>query len=233
MPASTLELRLACFLKEVQPLLQQHRRAPSTRVTVAKVKHLLNDIHPKLHAARAAGKFMNIWSAAGLRRNELRNAAVLAWLLDPLGTHGLDDRMANAFFSRVRRSPTWLGQRTDFRAMTVVTEERPLGSSENRVDISVTGPTFIMFIEVKIDAPEGVRQLDRYLKEIELKSASLGGCEGAVVFLTRHGEPTNSDCASLAWRDVEHALAEVAKSLPLSDARKTMLIQFAEHIQSF
>lgn len=233
MPASALKRRLDSFLNEARPLIEQRRQAPPRDITATKVEQILGYIRPKLHAAQAEGAFMNIWSEAGLKRNELRNAAVLAWLLNPQGTHGLGHRMTKALFSRVHHSPAWLRQRTDFGGVTVVTEERPLGSADNRVDISITGPDFIVFIEVKIDALESDHQLDRYLSEMELKSASHGNVKSALVFLTRHGDARNANCASLGWRDVEQALTEIARGLPPTDIRKSLLIQFAGHIHSF
>jgi hypothetical protein len=44
----------------------------------------------------------------------------------------------------------------------VRTEERPLWSDRDRVDIAVDGPDFVLFVEVKVGAVEGGSQLQRY-----------------------------------------------------------------------
>lgn len=196
---------------------------------------MLDTIRPDLHQAQGAGAFMNIWQAAGLRRNELRNAAVLTWLLNPKGSHGLGDKMAKALFSQLREKPAWMPSASDLHDIAVVAEECPLGSEESRVDISITAPEFLLFIEVKIDAPLRDRQIERYLQEIGLKSTSLGNLPSLVIFLTPHGRKpaVGLDVASLSWVDVARAIGEIVKILPGADTRVPMLSQFAEHVRSF
>ena len=50
---------------------------------------------------------------------------------------------------------------TAFRpsSLPFLTEETPLGSDRDRVDIAIEGATFILFVEIKIDAAEGEEQL--------------------------------------------------------------------------
>lgn len=177
---------------------------------------------------------MNVWTVAGLKRSELRNAAALAWLLDPRGTHGLDDAVLRALLGRVQRAPAWLAAHKDFRAVTVVTEENPVGSAENRVDISITGTTFLIFVEVKIDAQEGYRQLERYQTEAENKALSLGVRDALVIYMTLDGRPPKGgdDVATLSWRDVEQAVAAVARALPGADTRRATLDQFIAHVRT-
>jgi len=232
---ASLAQRVAAYLADAHPLLGAQRVAARPTIGVAQLEGALDHIGPRIRSARSAGAFMNVWTAAGLGRNEIRNAAVLAWLLDPRGTHGLNDLVARAVLGNLRRPPAWLVGTTSFEDMSVVTEERPLGSRENRVDISMMGSGFLIFIEVKIDAPEGERQMERYLEEMELKAVSHGARHTAVVYLTSRGEaPAGTPtCPSLAWRDVEQGVGTVARSLPLGDIRRAMLIQFAGHIHSF
>lgn len=54
---------------------------------------MLGDLQAPLAAGVAAGLFGNPWAAAALRRDEVRNASVLAWFLDPSGGHGCGDAL--------------------------------------------------------------------------------------------------------------------------------------------
>jgi hypothetical protein len=178
---------------------------------------------------------MNVWTVAGLRRNELRNGGVLSWLLDPKGTHGLTDKVAAALFKRAAHAPRWLVQRTSYLDLQVATEECPLGSDENRIDISILGSDFVMFIEVKIDASEGHEQLKRYVDAVEEKRLSHGKERSLVLFLTKRKSFGNLPpaVATASWSDVELALRAVSESLPASDQRRLLLKQFASHIRTF
>jgi hypothetical protein len=71
------------------------------------------------------------------KRDELRNAAVLAWYLDPRGSHGFGAAELHDFLAEVaRRTPGWPNLCGDLSRVTVVTEEWPRGSETDRVDIS-------------------------------------------------------------------------------------------------
>jgi hypothetical protein len=233
--ATGLAERIDRFLQRVRPMLVRQADVPARSVTVTSLEILFSKIRGPVGAACAGGAFMNVWKVAGLKRSELRNAATLAWLLDPRGTHGLADAVLRALLGRVKHAPTWLVGQTDFRQIRVVTEESPVGSTENRVDISITGPTFLIFLEVKIDAQEGFRQLERYRVEAENKALSLGVRNALVVYMTVDGRPpkTDDEVATLSWRDVERAVGDVARALPREDIRRLTLNQFATHVRTF
>ena len=117
----------------------------------------------------------------------------------------------------------------------VRSEDCPLGSGENRVDVSVEGNGFLLFIEVKIDAGEGHAQLERYDNVLRAK-AGLTGMSHALIYLSpRAPARLPADAVHLTWRDV--AAAARAAGKPAHGARRSMaqdlLIQFAVHAVSF
>jgi hypothetical protein len=61
-----------------------------------------------------------------------------------------------------------------------------------RIDISISLPKLLVFVEMKIDAEEGAEQLLRYSKELE---ALKGERDGLLVYLTRPGVDESSSTA--------------------------------------
>jgi hypothetical protein len=226
--------RLESFLGQIRPLLPQAEHLAQPAIPLLRLESLIAEIQPKLRQAYESGALVNVWAIAGLRRNELRNATVLAWLIDPRGTHGLGAKFAHSLLEQARGAPSWLVSLPDLRDISVHTEECPLGSTDSRVDISISGSDFVIFIEVKIDAPEGDRQLQRYLLEAALKASSLGKRNWAVIFLTRAGQRSSVDgVAILSWRDARRALSRIARALDEGDIRKGILSQLVDHITGF
>jgi len=106
--------------------------------------------------AKRSGQLCDPWAIAGLKRDEVRNSGVLAWLLNPRGTHGFGGVALEALLKTLNGFPT------DVSRSVVRTEDSPDGDFGNRVDIVVDDPGFYLMIEVKIGAPEGTEQLFRY-----------------------------------------------------------------------
>ncbi len=174
---------------------------------------------------------INIWSIAGLRRDELRNAAVLAWFLDPRGSHGLGSAALRGFLAEVaRRTPGWPNFSGDLSRVTVVTEEWPLGSETDRVDIAINGPDFALFVEVKIDAFEGPDQLRRYADLIERKALAFGRQHGRLIYLSpRVPQHPPSGLGTITW----YGVAEALSTLPRKGMSGALAAQFARHVRAF
>lgn len=96
----------------------------------------------------------DLFGILGRNRDELSHSAMLAWLLDPDGRHGLGrallDRVIEECFPDV--DPVSL------RVRFVQTEVQRV---ETRADIVIWGDAATIVIEVKVDAGEGIRQCDR------------------------------------------------------------------------
>jgi hypothetical protein len=125
----------------------------------------------------------NPWAAANLRRDELRNASVLAWFLNPRNGHGMGDGLLRSLLAEVGRKRNF--PQVPSRACTVLVEECPDGLASNRVDIIIDDPKFLLIVEVKIDAPEQASQIERYCQIA--KARTCDGRPWGVVFLTPTG----------------------------------------------
>jgi hypothetical protein len=244
--AATLEIRAAAgtaglrrFFDRAAPLLRT-QAAGTGEVTAQpaapplepdRLRRTLTTLAEPLRRARPATLPLNVWSVAGLNRDELRNAAVLAWFLNPRGGHGLGEAFLAAFFAEVaRQTPGWPSDLGDLSLTKIAVEDWPLNSTTDRVDISLEGPDFVIFVEVKIGAPEGKTQLDRYGDQVQRKAKALNRTHAQLIYLSprkpRHERP---DLASITWRAVERALA----ALPRQTLGGSLAAQFAQHIRQF
>jgi hypothetical protein len=194
----------------------------------------LQQLRPSIDAATRRGDFVNVWTIAGLQRDETRNARVLSWLLDCDGSHG----QGKLIFESLLRRLTNIASATTApivsplpshieRPYTTRTEIYP--DSENRVDIELDGPDFLAFVEVKIDAPEGQDQIKRYVK-LARDKAENRPC--AVLFLSRDRDQQlscNDDIVIRAtWVDVAMAITDLISES--DDLISTLLRQFADHV---
>lgn len=197
----------------------------------ARLRDVLSVLGEALRRAPPARASLNVWSVAGLRRDEIRNAAVLAWLLDPHASHGFGTAVLRAFLDEVARGTRgWPNLDSDLSRATVVVEEWPLGSETDRVDIAINGPNFALFVEVKIDASEGPDQLRRYTEAIEKKAQTLGREHGRVIYLSPRppGNPPPG-LAIITWRGIAEALS----TLPREGMGGALAMQFARHVRTF
>jgi hypothetical protein len=174
---------------------------------------------------------MQIWTIAGLRRNEVRNAAVLAWFLDPRGSHGYGPEILKRFLDEAAAAaPGWPAFEGNLSTARVRTEERPLSSDRDRVDIAIDGADFCVFIEVKIDASEGRDQIVRYLEAAQEKARALHKPHVGVVYLSpRPASIVLGSLSVLSWRHV----AKILSSVPEIGVPGALTRQYAQHIRAF
>jgi hypothetical protein len=177
---------------------------------------------------------VNIWRAAGLGTDEVRNTRVLAWLLDRFEDHGQGSSVLESLIDRVNSRCGATGVDASVvrnSSYWTRTESRPLSSLESRVDIEIESDSFLIFVEVKIYAGETGDQLDRYAELIRRKAGQHKPT--LVLFLTPNGRrPDNAvlNVVPIFWRDVAAILYEHAahESFAASAIR-----QFADHIMTF
>lgn len=233
--------RVRRLLGDIRPLLRPPPRevlSPPAPPSPEAVLGLLEGLRAPLSRARASGSLIDIWSVAGLRRRELPNAAVLAWLIDPRASHGQGGLCLAGLLDLVRRKSG-----PDLSGMTlggarVQPEERPLGSDRDRVDIVVETPELLIFIEVKIDAGEGQAQLSRYVESAarvaDVQALADGGTrkKTLTVFLSpRPPAETVRDVVHVSWRELASTFTRLAGQ---ADGFAELLIRsFAAHTRAF
>ena len=174
-------------------------------------------VQPMVDARRGAFHF-DPWEVAGLGRDEVRNSVVLAWLLNPKGSHGLGDVAMLGL----------LGNLKDFNPIfpdtcggscRVRVESNPDGDIGNRIDIEIDDEKFYVIIEVKIDAPEGKKQMERYA---DVSQQLADTRPWALVFLTPQGGDSNTAgphagrVLPLSWNQLSFSIAQAVKTRSVS-----------------
>jgi hypothetical protein len=157
---------------------------------------------------RAQGRWLrgphDLLGVIGRRRSELTHTAALAWLLDPIGAHGLGTAPLAGLLRLIGADVPGEDVLGWCRPVREVTVER------TRVDLLIDGPGMRLVVEVKVDAHEGDRQTERLVRHFDEEGARF-------VFLTRSGAmPVNAGghldrWCGIAWADVL-AMLETVRS---------------------
>lgn len=187
---------------------------------------------------RAQGRAVNFVQLAGIGSDELRNSAVLAWLLDCSGSHGQGAAFLRCFVSCLAEYAFTVDVADNYRTVVESSYDEETeslnGRRRSRVDIELDGPDFLLFIEVKTKSGESGDQLGRYLS---LGQARSGKRPWALAFVTPEGRlPADSALpgrvACVSWAALGKALTRHTATMP-PDSHGTVIIrQFCEHITS-
>lgn len=136
----------------------------------------------------------NLFDVLGVERSELRHSRVLAWLLDPGGSHGLCNSFLRGFLTYISSDEARAGV---YRVSPAVVKDWDLLDVEtvreqDRIDILVVGQSdgFVCLIENKVDSEEHTDQLNRYLNVVEERYPAL---KVLPVFLTPAGASPSRD----------------------------------------
>jgi len=139
--------------------------------------------------ARFKAPSFNIFRLLGVTRDEVRtHSRFLAELLNPAGRHGQGPLFLRSFLeyckSHLDDFPIEFSQEEQ-EHWKAATEE---SVQEGRLDIQIVNPSLrvLCVIENKIDAPEGDRQLERYLEY--MKTHELEYPNQALIYLTIRGK---------------------------------------------
>ena len=195
---------------------------------------LMVAVSKPLDAVAASAFLCDPWAAAALRRDEVRNASVLRWFLDPRGGHGCGDALLVNLLSRVNERLSGGFPERPSASCSVSVEECPDGDLASRVDIQADDPAFFLIIEVKIDATEQQSQVARYCDVAIARAA--GVRPWAIVFLTIDGrDPTSAahhahSVVSLSWAHLAASLREAGRCAPAIP--KFLAVSFATHISN-
>ncbi len=217
------------FFREFDELYVPIKEKPIKLPTTEKFEVFFNQFEEIYAPFFKSGGTINVWSEAQLKRDEVRNCSVLKWLLDCKGSHGQGGIFFEALLSflSVPLDPVDLATGYATRAELVYDtydydneNNEDTNSSKqkrNRVDIVLQNEHFLMFIEVKIDAPEGKNQLKRYSDILEKQCSN--SKKGFLAFLTpRHNyipEDSKSLKSGVPRNDsgLDNYIPEASKSL--------------------
>jgi len=209
------------------------------------LRSFFNEFSTAYEKLQSSGVMTNVWEISGLKRDEVRNSSVLSWFLSANSNHGLKgdlcavllDKMQNIIKTNDKHQdfPTKdsLKEGEEFRYQSTP-EVCPI-DRDNRVDIVLDGKNILLYIEVKIDAPQGEQQLHRYHN---LAKNCHRGRKWGVVYLTpRGGLPddaqTLENCMAISWLDVSHVFKKYSKSLEYDHLSRHYLEQFSDYVTQF
>jgi hypothetical protein len=181
-PTNTDAAKLQRFFQKIAPLLPSSscETRQATKLNPIQLQEWLSGLKQPLLKAKQSGLGFNPWMVANIKRDEVRNSSILAWLLNPHGNHGLGALLLRSLLQGVPDHGFSIELDGSSRCM-VRTESSPDGDSSNRVDIEIDADHFYLLIEVKIGAPEGTDQLSRYGALCEQRA---GARPWAIFFLT-------------------------------------------------
>jgi len=143
----------------------------------------------------------------GLEDNELVHSNVLAWLLDPLESHGLGSQFAEKFLFKVAlKTSSFDIAHLDFKNLQV---EKEISSEKSRLDIRIfeSCGKFQCIIENKIWSSEGNDQTMRLYRDFHDETYK----EELFVFLTldKESKPKDPHFISLNYEEVSPILTEL------------------------
>lgn len=194
-----------------------------------------------------SGAAVSVWDVAGLGADEVRVCSVLAWLLDRHGSHGQGDVFLRCFLDCLRsencsaqplEQSIVRGYRTSVESSYDMHLGRPQKQSTSRVDIEISGPDILLFIEAKVYAPETNNQLERY---IDILRSTAGARCTSLVFLTPTGRLPNSDYVSnqvevvpLSWKKISQQFSSyINVSMCKNSLSYALIMQYCDHVNRF
>ncbi|MDL2216268.1 PD-(D/E)XK nuclease family protein [Desulfovibrio sp. OttesenSCG-928-M14] len=200
-----------------------------------------------------SGGTINVWDVAGISTDEVRNCAVLGWLLDCHGSHGQGAAFLHCFLESLQTAPGKDGgvenlpQAGQILAPYRTTLENTYAHEcqgdngpDSRVDIVIENDSFLLFVEVKIYAGDTGDQLKRYA---DILNARACGRACGLVLLTPSGRPPQDESAKdvtlLSWRHLAAHFEAYADSSqrasvePCPPLWAELVRQFCQHINTF
>lgn len=153
-----------------------------------KLERLVIDDRDFAELQRQLGDFCP-FEALGVVRNEIRHSNFLATMLDPNKSHGLGTSFLRRFLDGVVRK---VGERTSLgrlRLHVADLEDADVRREWRNIDllIALDSVRTVFAFELKIDAGEGMDQLDRYQQTVraEWRDDSSASWRHVFLFLTR------------------------------------------------
>ncbi len=168
----------------------------------------------ELEALTARLETFNLFRVLKIERTEIRHSNVLAWLLDPSGTHGLGPNFLRRFLSRTlldNEMPKGVPTPAEVELMNLAGVE--VRREWKHIDALVRDRDndWCMLIENKIDSRESKDQLTRYMDAVR---AEWPGIRVVPVLLTLEGDEPSKEAKNLGYIPVSHSeVLEVAEQI--------------------
>jgi hypothetical protein len=196
----------------------------------AKVVDAFVRLKAPLALAVREGGLLNLWSIAGLKRDEIRVAQALRglWTLEFGG--GASRRFLAHSLAACIGAVDWEAELAG--GYRVATEIAPLGLRSERVDIAIETAKHIVGIEMKIDAGLGPRQLERYAEAIATR-ARWQHAAAHVVLLAPFASSFEG-VPYLSWSMLaEAARSSVDASCDQRNFAEQLIASFGDYVKTF
>jgi hypothetical protein len=208
---------------EFAALLQlEQLQAAELDLRFAEDRSAIENLLQSIQVARTAGQWrktqFNLFEVLGRPRLEVAHSRFVAWLLNPVESHGIGGAFLRQFMLKgVKREPP---------SIIDLTVSPELQFSGGRFDIHIKGDRWCLIVENKIDAILSTDQCKKYQAYCDGLKAR--GQEAWLVYVTQHVRPPSGDWIS--YRDIRQILERIlASSTPPPPAR-IVIEQFCEHV---
>ena len=140
----------------------------------------------------------NLFDVLNIERRELQHSALLAWLFDPKGSHGLQDYFLRRFLLEATSEANNLGL-TDVSPIDVdgwSLDRIEVATERHAIDILLIDEQdgFVCLVENKIGSGEHSNQLTRYLQIVEQEYKGLSPLP---IYLTPQGLSPGTRCQAV------------------------------------
>ncbi|WP_454859435.1 PDDEXK-like family protein [Rhizobium binxianense] len=131
-----------------------------------------------------------------MERMEIRHSAILAWLLDPRETHGLQDKFLRTFLCEAMRGQGHMGSPTALEISQADLRDADVRREWQSIDIFIMLPrlNWVFIIENKFQSNQHEGQLAKYAERV---TSIFEPYEGALkvrgIFLTLYEEPPEDE----------------------------------------
>lgn len=164
--------------------------------TVAQLRRFVVECAELRELERSLSRF-NVFDVLKSAQSELRHSNMLAWLLDPAGSHGLGELFLRRWFMAVLNSAPERQDGTIPDVVEMDTEpfehvelDREWRGIDVLVRISTKKGEWVIVIENKVNSIQGKDQLAKYRRLVE---HTFPDAKRMLLFLTRFNEPPDDD----------------------------------------
>lgn len=172
--------------------------------------------NPQLHELEAYLNRFNPIRIMRMEGMELRHSNILAWLLDPLETHGLGDRFLKSFLSEALRGESAKGRPTALEITQADLQDIEVRREWQHIDIFLLSRrnNWAFIVENKFHAAQHKGQLSKYIDKVRSAfEPEEGKLDIRGVFLTLHDEePEEPSYASIGYDAVCDLLARAMQT---------------------
>ncbi|WEK03277.1 MAG: PD-(D/E)XK nuclease family protein [Candidatus Devosia phytovorans] len=162
---------------------------------------------------------------------EIRHSAILAWLLDPRETHGLEDKFLRAFLSEAMRGQSHLGSPSALEISQADLRDAEVRREWQNIDIFVLLPRlkWAFIIENKFNSTQHEGQLSKYAERVKsIFEPQEGILKVRGVFLTLHDEePADDGYVPILYASICEILPDVLEAN--SETLRTDVAMFVGH----